>query len=262
MISTLAFATLMLAEPAGTAVMIHGAGGGGWEYDFWKPVFARNGWKVEARDLVPEGGDLSKTTFEDYVKQVGGWQKDSPRPLILIGASMGGGIALKAAETLKPDAIILVNSVAPKGFREERETSEIPAIIRWANGPLKDTEDSMPDSDRKTILWAWKKWRDESGQVVRTLRSGIEVKKPTCPVLVIIGENDTDIPPAISRKVAEAYDADIHFYAGMSHVGPLLSTRANEVAVAAQEWADRQMKERKRDQSMKASLRYNSPTFP
>ncbi len=245
MISTLALASVLTA-PAGTAVMIHGAGGGGWEYDFWRPVFARNGWNVEARDLVPENGDLAQTTFDDYVKQVGGWQKDAPRPLILVGASMGGGIALKAAETLRPDAIILVNSVAPKGFREARDTSDIPDIIRWADGPLKDTEDSMPDSDRRTILWAWKKWRDESGQVVRTLRSGLEVEKPKCPVLVIIGEKDTDIPPEVSRRVAEAYGADVHFYAGMSHVGPLLSTRANEVAVAAQEWVARRMSDRRK----------------
>ncbi|MEO7454475.1 MAG: hypothetical protein ABIV13_06905, partial [Fimbriimonadales bacterium] len=35
--------------------------------------------------------------------------------LVLMGASMGGILSLKAAETLSLDAIILVNSTTPKG---------------------------------------------------------------------------------------------------------------------------------------------------
>jgi hypothetical protein len=94
----------------------------------------------------------------------------------------------------------------------------------------------MPDSDRETILWAHKLWRDESGLVVRALRAGVDAKKPTCPVLVVISLHDTDVRPELSRKVAAWANADSIEYAGMSHVGPLLSTRAREVATTVEAW--------------------------
>lgn len=228
---------LALAAPQNLVVMVHGAGGGGWEYDFWKPVFEKAGWRVVAKDLLPAKGGLERTKFTDYVGQVEAWSK---RPkgakLVLVGASMGGILALKAAETLHPDALVLVDSVPPKGIGPARPQHDYPPIIKWANGPIKDTRDSMPDSDEKTIQWAWKRWRDESGGVLSTISQGVSVKPPTCPVLVIIGEKDTDVDPASGREMAKKFHGDIHFYQGMSHVGPLLSTRATEVASSAQAW--------------------------
>jgi hypothetical protein len=94
----------------------------------------------------------------------------------------------------------------------------------------------MPDSDEKTILWAWKKWRDESGAVMTALSAGPKVSPFKAPVLVVIGQNDTDIPPAKSRRLATRYQADILEYQSMSHVGPLLSTRAEEVAGSVVAW--------------------------
>jgi pimeloyl-ACP methyl ester carboxylesterase len=245
MLSTIAL-LIVLTTPvkAGSAIMVHGAGGGGWEYDFWAKEYRKAGWTVIARDLVPAKGGLENTRFEDYVSQVESWRPKSKRPLVLIGASMGGPLVLKAAEQLKPDAIVLVNAAPPKGFWNRDKQEPMPSVVKWANGPLKDTEDSMPDSDRKTILWAWKKWRDESGQVMDALWAGVPVTKPTCPVLVIIGTNDTDIPPAISLNVADAFHADVFRYTGMSHVGPLMSTRAVEVAQNSLKWLERRISDR------------------
>ncbi len=223
------------AEEKPLAVMVHGAGGGGWEYDFWKPVFEKAGWEVKAHDLLPVEEGLAETTFSDYVGQVKE-QAEDRRPVVLIGASMGGILILKAAETIKPDAIVLVNSVAPAAIPQDRPYREVPDIIRWANGPLQETRDAMPDSDEKTILWAHKKWRDESGAVLKEIYRGIPAQTPACPVLVIIGEKDTDVAPEISLATAAWASADIQFYNGMSHVGPLLSTRAGEVAGSALQW--------------------------
>src|SRR5688572_9695876 len=111
MISSFVLASVILA-PKPVAVMIHGAGGGGWEYRFWKPVFETAGYRVVAPDLVPERGGYEKTTFDDYVRQV--VKAGGTRPDILIGASMGGVLVLKAAERLQPRAIVLVCSTAPK----------------------------------------------------------------------------------------------------------------------------------------------------
>jgi pimeloyl-ACP methyl ester carboxylesterase len=231
----LLLATSLFLAPKGTVVMIHGAGGGGWEYDKWKPTFQRAGWVVIAKDLLPTKGKYEQTQFQDYVNQV---VASAPKTgkLIYIGASMGGILALKANEKRPADAVILINSVAPKGVASMKIGEPLPSVVRWANGPLKDTEDSMPDSDRKTILWAWKLWRNESGAVMNAIRAGIEARKPKCPTLVMIGENDTDVSPEKSRLLAKWAGADVETYRGMSHVGPLLSTAAEHVANDALVW--------------------------
>jgi pimeloyl-ACP methyl ester carboxylesterase len=225
----------LLLAPQGTVVMIHGAGGGGWEYDLWKPVFEKAGWQVIARDLVPTKKGLAKTTFDDYLKQVVSWCPKDGR-VVLIGASMGGILALKAAEKVHPERIVLVNSVPPLGVGSLKKGPQAPPIMRWANGPLKDTEDAMPDSDRKTVLWAWKRWRDESGQVMNAIRKGIPARRPDCPTLVVIGESDTDIPPKTSHALAVWAGATAFSYPQMSHVGPLMSKRAQKVAQKVLGW--------------------------
>ena len=229
-----------MAKP-GTVVMIHGAGGGGWEYDFWRPVFQRAGWKVVAPDLVPVKGGYAKTSFGDYEAQVVKWGRGSKRPLIVVGASMGGGLALATASSLKPDLLVLADSVAPAAVPVERKQVDFPDVVRWANGPIEDTRDAMPDSDEKTILWAWKRWRDESGAVMRTLVTGVKAPKPACPVFVVWGEKDTDVPLATGLAMAKLYGADIKVYAGTSHVGPLMGRRATEVASDVLNWASRRL---------------------
>lgn len=238
MIAGLTVAIAGLVVGRGTVVMIHGAGGGGWEYDFWKPQFTHAGYKVVAPDLTPSGGGLAKTTYADYEAQVIGWAKTAKRPLIVVGASMGGALAQSTAKDLKPDAMVLVDSVAPKGVGERRASQDIPEIVRWANGPIQDTRDAMPDSDEKTIQWAWKKWRDESGAVMRTLTEGIKAAAPDCPVLTVWGENDTDIPVETGVAIAKVYHADMKVYSKTSHVGPLLGTRSQEIASDVLRWIE------------------------
>jgi pimeloyl-ACP methyl ester carboxylesterase len=239
MIATLALAFAAQSYSGGTALMIHGAGGGGWEYDLWKPVFEQRGWRVVAIDLVPSEKGLAETTIDDYVKQVENWPGADKKPLVIVGASMGGPIALRAAVKLNPQAMILINPAPPKGFPRRESTEPIPDVVKWANGPVEDTRTAMPDSDERTILWAWKKWRDESGKVMTALRDGVDVQRPTCPLLVIVSQKDTDVSPDTSMRVARTYTGDVLWYEGMSHVGPLMSTRANEVATAAEDWANR-----------------------
>ena len=229
-----ALIALVSASSPVTVVMIHGAGGGGWEYDHWRPVFERAGYQVIARDLLPSKSGLAETTFEDYVRQVQFWRPVTGR-VILVGASMGGILALKSASLEPVEAIVLVNSVPPKGIRT-RAAYVYPPVVKWANGPLKDTEVSMPDSSRETILWAWKRWRDESGSVMNEISRGIPLPPPTSRCLVVISEEDTDIPPSVSLKLAKWAKADVRRYTRMSHVGPLLGTRSRKVAADVIAW--------------------------
>lgn len=222
------------------ALMIHGAGGGGWEWKFWQEEFERAGWKVIAPDLMPAKAGIAATTAEDYIEQVVQAATAAGEQPVLIGASMGGILALKAAERLKPRAIVLVNSVPPAGVewsrRQQRE--EVPDVIEWSKSPLKETADALWDSTQEVIEWAHERWRDESGAVLRALREGMPAESPACPVLVIASDKDTDIPPEVSRQVAEKYSADFVLYHEMSHVGPLLGKRARSVAKHTLGWLE------------------------
>lgn len=218
-----------------SAVLIHGAGGGGWEYARWAPIFTTAGYQVIAHDLQPAAGGLAATTFADYVAQVQAWLPHEG-PLTLVGASMGGIIALQVAAAIKPAALVLINSVPPAGVGTPRVGKVRPAIVRWANGPLAETRAALFDSDEATIQWAWPRWRDESGAVLNQIAAGIAISPPTCPTLVVLSEQDTDIPYQTGLALAAWTKADVLLYHGMSHVGPLLSRRAEEVARTVLAW--------------------------
>ena len=218
--------------------MIHGAGGGGWEYDRWKPIFQKANWRVIAPDLLPTKAGLAATTFEDYVAQVKQWVPKEHGQLVLVGASLGGILALKAAESVRPDAIVLVNSVTPLDVGAARPFRTYPPVILWANGPVKDTRDALPDGDEATIQWAAPKWRDESGAVLNTVSQGVKAQKPSVPTLVILGAQDADIPTESGLALAHWAGADTQIYAKTSHIGPLYGLRAEEIANAALRWLD------------------------
>lgn len=226
-----------------TAILIHGAGGGGWEWDLWKPAFERAGWRFIAKDLMPAKAGLAKTTVRDYVNQIESWIPGDAKPVAFIGASMGGLLAMQMAYRMtrakRPTGLVLVNSVPPRGIRRAGTSKPAPAVVKWANGPRKETAGAMPDSDPAMIDFAWKRWRDESGVVMNSLREGVEVPPFTCPSLVVIGAEDKDIAPSVSRAIAMRFKADMYEYAGMSHVGPLLGRRAAEVAEATADWLNR-----------------------
>ena len=224
------------------AVFIHGAGGGGWEWNAWKPVFEKAGWTCVAEDLMPTRSGIAETKFKDYESQVEGWGKThQPSHLVLIGASMGGILALKASEKLHPEAIVLVNSVGPAGI-VHRAPKTYPAVIEWSKGTLKETQDSMPDSDEPTIQYAFKHWRDESGAVLTEISKGLVVEKPSGHMLVVLGDKDTDVPNAIGRDMAKKYGGELKVFEGMSHVSPLLGTRAPDVAKYAVDWLNKKIR--------------------
>lgn len=220
---------------AATIVCIHGAGGGGWEYVLWQPLFTAVGYTMIVNDLQPVAAGLAATTFADYVEQVKGWLPGEGR-IILVGASMGGILALKVAEQINPAALVLVNSVPPAGVGTPRVGKARPAIVQWANGPLEETRSALFDSDEATIQWAWPQWRDEAGAVLNEIAAGIAVQPPPCPTLVVLGEQDTDMPYQTGLALATWAGADVMLYHGMSHVGPLLSRRAQEVAQTVLTW--------------------------
>lgn len=214
-----------------TAVFVHGAGGGGWEWNVWRRVFEAAGFAVVAPDLQPGPDGLAATSLDNYARQVADWLSASPGSIVLIGASLGGRLAQRHAAVA--DALVLVNPVPPAGLPGAAPS---PAIVPWGrDASLAGTRRAMPDADVFAARFAFRRWRDESGQAMDQARLAEPLSKPRCPVLVIASEQDDDVPIALSAALAEAWHASLLRVPG-SHVGPLLGRHAAAVAAQAVEW--------------------------
>jgi pimeloyl-ACP methyl ester carboxylesterase len=221
--------------PVRSALLIHGAGAGGWEWNLWRGVFQAGGIHVCAPDLQPSAAGLAATRFGDYEAQMRRALSMLPSPRVVVGASLGGLLALRIADLA--DASVLVNPLPPAPWHRELPPRAWPAIVPWRNNArLVSSLRSMPDSDEATTLYAFRHWRDESGEVLREAYAGIQVAAPTCPTLFVVSGKDADLPPALSSNIASAWGATVMASAAISHVGPLLGRTAPAIAGQTVAW--------------------------
>ncbi|MGF1528042.1 MAG: alpha/beta hydrolase [Candidatus Competibacterales bacterium] len=107
----------------GTLLFVHGAFSGAWCWDVhFLPYFAAAGYRCLAVSLRGHGNSpgrhtLAWHTMADYVADVACAAANLPRPLVLIGHSMGGFVIQKYLEKHPlPQAVVLLASVAPWGL--------------------------------------------------------------------------------------------------------------------------------------------------
>lgn len=223
------------------ALLVHGAGGGGWEWNVWRGVLEAAGFQVAAPDLVSVRGDVAATRLQDYQAQVRAALAALPRPRVLVGASLGGLLALDAAEGA--DVVVLVNPLPPVPWHVDMPARDWPDVVPWRRAArLSGTREAMPDADDATTLFAFRHWRDESGAVLREAWRGVATERPACPMLCVASAHDDDVPPSITRAMAEAWGADVLQAVSGSHVGPLLGREAAGIAAQAVEWLNRAAK--------------------
>lgn len=218
------------------AVFVHGAGAGGWEWAIWQRVFTARGWNALGPDLVA-ADDIARTRIEDYQAQVRDWCKARAAPHVLIGASLGGLLALSVAAQVRPAALVLINPLPPAGIAPHGIRTDYPDVVPWGRRrSLAGTRASMPDADDAACLHAFRRWRDESGAVLRTAALGVTAPPPRCAVLVVASACDTDVAPVVSRAVAEQLGAELRLLHDASHVGALLGRGAADAAAGAAKW--------------------------
>jgi len=219
----------------GHALLLHGAGGGGWEWNAWRGVLAASEIQAVTPDLQPAAGGLARTTFDDYLSQARSALAALPRPRALIGASLGGLLAMACAD--EADALVLVNPLPPLPWSAALPARDWPDVVPWRrDARLASTRRALPDSDAATVLFAFRRWRDESGAVVRAAHAGIEATRPACPVLCIASTQDEDVPPGLTRGLAAAWNAQLLQAPSESHVGPLLGRGAPALALQVCTW--------------------------
>ena len=218
-----------------SALLVHGGGGGGWEWNVWKGVFEAARLRVAAPDLQAAPQGLAATGFEDYAAQVRAALDALPRPRALVGASLGGLLAMRCAGGA--DALALVNPMPPAPWHAQLPRREWPDVVPWQrDARLTGTQRALPDADEATALFAFRHWRDESGRAMREAQAGIEVARPACPVLCVASMVDDDVPPALTAALATAWAASLLRATAVSHVGPLLGRNAAGCAEQVLAW--------------------------
>jgi pimeloyl-ACP methyl ester carboxylesterase len=219
----------------GHALLLHGAGGGGWEWNLWREVLTASRIEAVTPDLQPAASGLEVTTFDEYLVQARAALRALPRPRALIGASLGGLLAMACAD--EADALVLVNPLPPRPWSASLPLKEWPDVVRWrSDARLASTRHSLPGADDATALFAFRHWRDEAGTVLRTAQSGIDVAKPQCPVLCVVSACDSDVPPELTRTLAREWDAELLQTNSPSHAGPLLDRGAPALAARVAAW--------------------------
>lgn len=216
-------------------VCVHGAGGGGWEWSIWARVLGAHGFEVLAPDLVAVEAGIAATRLDDYRRQVLDWcGAVAPRP-VLVGASLGGLLALMVAREAAAGALVLVNPLPPQGT-SAAERASAPVVPWGSRRSLSGTRRAMPDADDAACLYAFRRWRDESGAVLDEACAGRAVEAPACAALVLAGEHDSDITAESSRRLALELGAEFALIAGAGHVDPLLGRVAADAALRATTW--------------------------
>jgi len=219
------------------ALCVHGAGGGGWEWGIWQRTFAVHGWTLLAPDLQPAPGGIGATQLDDYIAQVVGWTATESTPAVLIGASLGGLLALQVASRMPVVALVLVNPLPPAPLQMSIEKPAYPSIVAWGKmRSLAGTRRALPDADDAACLYAFQRWRDESGRVLNEALRGVDVTLPKCPILLLASELDDDVPLATSIALATSLNADLIHLPRSSHVGPLLGVAAADCAERVLAW--------------------------
>lgn len=226
-------------------VLLHGAGGGAWEWQLWRGVLQSNGITCHIPDLHAAAAGLASTELDDYLLQARVTFEralDTRQPVLLVGASLGGLLALMLASESAPAGLVLINSLPPAPLHRDLPTRTWPDRVPWGRErSLAGTRRSLPDADDATCLTAFRRWRDESGLVLRQAAAGVEVAAPRCPVLLWASEADADVPVEVSRRLAQQLGADLRVLPGVSHVGPLLGRSAAGCAGQTVAWLNAQM---------------------
>jgi len=150
------------------------------------------------------GNGASEGRFEDGT--LASWTDDAVEvvdrltdgPVILAGSSMGGWIALHVALRRLERVTALVGIAAAPDFTDWGYSDEEKAALQ-SDGRLEQANPYGPEP-QLTTLGFWK-----SGEAMRLLDSKIAID---CPVRLIHGDQDRDVPPDIAFQLKDGLRSD------------------------------------------------------
>jgi pimeloyl-ACP methyl ester carboxylesterase len=213
-------------------VLVHGAANSAGVWRFWADGLAADGWPTYAIDLRGHGTsapcDLSRTSMRGYLEDVRGLVGQLRERPIIVGWSMGGLVAMMAAEAGLARASVGLAPSTPSRTVDagvELRVGEFgPEEYGIASLDPDRPQPSMPDLDREEREIALRSLGRESRYARDDRKRGIVIPSLPCPLLIVTGALDRQWP-------REQYDglhlpADHLVADGASHWGLVLNRRA------------------------------------
>lgn len=227
------------AAPSGRAkpvplLLIHGMWGGSWYLRNYLYAAAQEGWDTWAVNLRGHGGsrpvaDLGRVSVLDYVEDVRECLGRLGEAAV-IGHSMGGLIAQKAAERGGVRAAVFLTSAAPRGIVVLR-WPVIARMARYMPAMLASRAFELTAADADALLlnrlsperraWAFPQFFPESGRAGRELAffpPAVDPAAIRCPTLVVGASEDRITPVGIQRRIARRYGAEYQEAVGHAHM--------------------------------------------
>jgi pimeloyl-ACP methyl ester carboxylesterase len=181
-----------------SVVLVHGAGSGPWVFDGWDDAFPQS--QLVAVDLQ-DGVDVSRASHRDYEDVLVAAVRDLTRPLVACGWSLGGLVVMTAAERLRPDAIVLLESSPPA----EVQGYDGHAPLRDGVFDPEETYGGFPSGMRA---------RTESMLARAERKRGIAVPSLPAPTIVVAG---SEFPDDRGAEIAAFYGAQLLSFPEHSH---------------------------------------------
>jgi pimeloyl-ACP methyl ester carboxylesterase len=173
-------------NPITTVVLVHGAGTGPWIFEEWSDAFPPD--VLHAVDLH-QGVDLARASMADYQAVMERFAASLRTPVAVIAWSMGGLVAMMAAETTRPACLALLEPSAP-------------AEIQGRHPGAPREEGTFDPEEVYGPFPIGFRPRPESSKARAERKAGISVPRLPCPsVVVATGEFSEER----GRLVAERY---------------------------------------------------------
>ncbi len=217
-------------------ILVHGLWTGSWCWSGWATRFSNLGWEcwsVNMRGRVEEsrGRTVSQLTFERCVEDLRDVIRAAGPKAVLVGHSLGGIMAMEAADDNNISALILVSPPLPgnepksmgRSLQLLRLKYFLPVVLRL---PICIKEDdfsrhwlgSLPRACHGDVL---RRLVPESSYLVQRLfkpqvspESALVVR---CPVLVMAGMDDRVVPVEAVRQRARLLGAEFKEYPDRGH---------------------------------------------
>jgi pimeloyl-ACP methyl ester carboxylesterase len=189
-------------------VCVHGAGSGPWVFAGWALDFPQ--WEVVAPDLQ-EGLHLATASMADYAAAVRiASERGGRSPLtVLRGWSMGGLVALMAANDVRPAAVVVLEPSLPEELKQNRSDA-LPVPGTFDPAEVYGSWPGNPPTRR------------ESSFALLERERGVSVPTVPCPLLVIASER---YRTTRGRKVAAFYGGDYIEFGDLHHSALLQDPR-------------------------------------
>lgn len=220
-------------------LLVHGFMVGAWWFERFQTLLADRGWSSWAVNLRGHDGRrwegaLGRVTVADYASDALAAARalaerhGVARPVVL-GHSMGGLVAQKVAEAGMASAAVLLCPAPPRRIlfvTPKMLLGELPhlwATIRRRPIAPRRAEfahmnfNRIPRDEWDALFARTVADSSTAGSELLFSRVAVDASRVRCPVLVVGTSDDRFFPPAVVRRVAERYGAELMELAGHAH---------------------------------------------